>query len=77
MGNGRDFEGRWQFHLKQKELDGLKRLNDQTDRSFVFLGDMTDIFHGDIPFEMLHELFAVLDQLYNLVCRPSAIMGHI
>lgn len=65
-GNKRDFQGRWKFYLKEKELEGLKRLNYQVGdfgtSTYVFLGDMTDIFHPDVPFTMLEELFAVLDE---------------
>ena len=83
MGNKRDFEGKWKFMLKHKELDGLRRLNGTVDPGAtfqVFLGDMTDIFHSDVPFEMLRELFAVLDQcdrltLQVLTKRPGR-MAH-
>ena len=73
MGNHRDFQGRWEFALKRKELDGLKRLNDRVGDlgipTYVFLGDMTDIFHPDVPFEMLVELFLVLDECGNLIIQ--------
>ena len=72
-GNKRDFRGRWQFRLNEKELDGLIKLNSTSDAGGspikVFLGDMTDIFHGDVPFGMLHELFAVLDNLDRLILQ--------
>ena len=63
MGNHRDFQGRWEFTLKQKELAELHKLNDRTPEGetvYVFLGDMTDIFHPDVPFYMLVEFFTAL-----------------
>ena len=71
-GNKRDFRGRWQFHLKRKELDDLLKLSDQGDSGNpikVFLGDMTDIFHPDVSFDMLYQLFAVLDRCDGLAVQ--------
>jgi len=70
MGNHRDFQGRWTFILKDKELEAIFRLNNRVKLqyideaaappTYVFLGDMTDIFHPDVAIVTLEALFRVL-----------------
>ena len=56
-GNKRDFAGRWEFELKRRELKLLERLPPGK-RTFVC--DMTDLFHRDIPWLMIEELFKAM-----------------
>ena len=83
-GNKRDFQGRWKFYLKGKELEDLRRLNDRVANlgtpTYVFLGDMTDIFHPDVPFDMLVDLFFVLDGCsaltFQVLTKRPGEMAH-
>lgn len=57
LGNGRDFTGKWEFEVKEAELAKLRKLKGGYT---IFLGDMTDIFHPDVPFSLLARVFAVM-----------------
>ena len=61
MGNKRDFRGKWEFVLKEQELKALAKL---PAGSKCFIMDMGDMFHPDIPWEMITRVFN------SMACTP-------
>lgn len=60
FGNGRDFAGKWEFVLNRVELNKLLRLKGSYK---IFIADMFDLFHSDIPWELTVEVFKVMASL--------------
>ena len=57
MGNRRDFHGKWEFILKERELEGIRKLKGH---QRIFMCDMTDMFHSDVPWEFIGRVFDVM-----------------
>ena len=80
LGNKRDFTGRWTFRLKRKELMDLKTTLRNKGHQRVFMCDMTDLFHSDVPWEHIYETFQVMCELeqhtFQLLTKRPGRMAY-
>ncbi len=63
-GNKYPFEGRWEFELNRAELASWSKI---PSGSKVFVCDMTDLFHSNVGFEIIGEVFDAM------IARPDLI----
>lgn len=72
LGNGREFKGRWQFTLKETELVALARLPGS---HHIFICDMTDLFHSDVPWDFTQK--AITDSTCGRSDSESSARGEV
>ena len=58
FGNMRPFTGSWRFEIKEKEIQRMLKSKAISGKR-VFVCDMCDLFHEDVPDELIDRLFAV------------------
>ena len=74
FGNGRSYSERhWKFELLESELDKWKR---RRKPAKVFVGDMLDIFHEDVPDKMLGQLFLAMQECPSLTFQVLTKRAH-
>ena len=80
LGNKRDFTGRWTFRLKRKELMDLETTLRNKGHQRVFMCDMTDLFHSDVSWEYIYEIFQVMCELeqhtFQLLTKRPGRMAY-
>ncbi len=67
FGNKRSYKGRWTFEQSAKEIEWLRRFSKP---QRVFLCDMTDLFHEDVPDWMIANVFSALERVPGAV-KPA------